>query len=113
MDLNFIYFIFYFLSTIFLLLSIIYLIKYRRFQDIKLINAINTYIFGLIFLLIFLLIKSLDLCRQFVKEFAPNYYNTFGAYVNYMLLGSDLFIVLMIAICYMISVILLKEDKLQ
>ena len=113
MNINIIYFILYFLSTIFLLLSIVYLIKYRRFQDIKLINAINAYIFGLIFLLIFILIKSLDLSRQFVKEFIPSYYNTLGTYVSYMLLGSDLFIVLMIAICYMISVIFLKEEKLQ
>ncbi len=113
METSTVYFIVYFLTSLFLISSIVFIAKYRRFQDKRLLNPINAYIFGLIFLLMYMAIKTLDLSKPFVKELIPGYYNSFAVYTNYLILISDLGIILMIAACYLISVILFKETKLR
>ena len=110
MDLKIIYLILYILSTLTLFASIVYLAKYRRFQSSKAIDGVNTYIFGLIFLFIYFSIQSLNFGIFIIEKIMPSYYNLFSQYINYLNLISGLFIVLMIAVCFLISVIILKEE---
>ena len=110
MDLNIIYFILYFLSALVLIVSITYLVKYRKFQSHKAIDGVNSYIFGLIFLLIYLLIQTLDFGKFIFEKLLPSYFNSINVYINYLVLISNLSIILMIAVCFLISVLVLKEE---
>ncbi len=109
MNLDIIYFFLYLFSSILLILSLIFLAKYRRFHDTMIINSINVYLFGLFFLFIYILIESFNYSNFIIKSLFPSYFSIINIYIKYLLIISNLFFILMISVCYLISVILLKE----
>lgn len=113
MNLDIIYFFLYLISAIFFLVSIVYLAKYKRFQDSRTLNGSDSYLFGLVFLVLYLLINGLSYGSSIIKMIIPGYFNTFSTYLNYLVLISNLFFILMISVCFLISVILLKEANIH
>jgi|SRR3989344_2615695 len=103
------YFTLYFFSLLFITLSMVTLAKYRRFQDKKILNSTNTYIFGLLFLAIYIFIATLNTGKFIVKELLINYYSSYIGYLNYLLIISELFIIIFMSVCYLITALLLKE----
>ena len=113
MNLDIIYFSLYIVSSIFFLVSLIYLAKYKKFQDSRTLNSSDSYLLGLVFLVLYLFVNGLSYGSIIIKKIIPSYFNTFSMYLDYLVLISNLFFILMIGICFLISVILLKEMNIR
>ena len=113
MNWDIVYFTLYFFSSLFFLLSIVYLTKYKRFQDSRTLDSTNTYILGLACLTLYLFINSLSFGGFIIKKLMPSFFNTFLSYVGFLSLAANLVLGLLVGICFLISVILLKEADIR
>lgn len=88
-------------SILFLILSIIYLIRQRVLEDKRLTYGINTLIFGLVFLGLFILIKHIEYANVI-----------FGLNLTFMNILSNIayliFLPLM-AVCILVATQIFKE----
>ena len=108
---EYIYFVVYLLSFAFMSAGVVYMAKYRRFQDKKVSDSANAYIFGLMLFTIYVAIMMLDSGKFIVQGLLPGYYSEFNSYLFYLVLMGNLVIVILMSICYLVSVLLLKETK--
>jgi len=83
MTLEILYFTMYLLSSVFIILSLIFLIKYKQFQPDQLSKSTDVYLFGLVFLFLYTFIIFLDsgkfilrcLCKLFNDNFKFDIYS--------------------------------------
>lgn len=111
MKLEIIFFILYFLSAVFLVLSVVFLAKYKKFQAEEINKSADVYLFGLLFLFLYTFIMLLDSGKFIIKKIIPSFFHDYALYVNYLMLISNLSFILLMSICYLIAVLLLKETE--
>jgi len=102
-------FTFYSFSVVFLILSLVFLAKYKRFQSEHINKTADIYLFGLVFLALYAFIGFLDSGKFIVESLLPSLYSDFEIYVDYLMIISNIFFVLLMSICYFISALLMKE----
>jgi hypothetical protein len=105
------YFVAYVFSTIFLFLSIIFVAKYSKFQDEKMLKGINAALFGLIFMIIHTAVMSLVSARFLIVKYLRPYLSLYDTYVSSFVLISNLSVILVMSLFYLISVITFREVK--
>ena len=105
------YFTAYTFSTIFLFLSIIFVARYSRFQEEKMLRGINSALFGLIFMTIYTAVMALASARFLVAEYLRAYLSLYETYVGSFVLISNISVILLMSMFYLISVITFKEMK--
>ncbi len=88
-------------SILFLILSIIYLIKQRVIEDRILTHGIDTLLFGLIFLGLFLIVKHIEYAN-IVFEFNISF-------INILINIAHLVFIPLMAICFLVAIIMFKE----
>lgn len=88
-------------SILFLILSIIYLIKQRILEDKRLTHGINTLIFGLIFLGLFVLVKHI--------EYANIIFGLNITFMNILLNIASLVFLPLMAVCILVATQIFKE----
>ncbi|MBI2671766.1 hypothetical protein HYX16_02435 [Candidatus Woesearchaeota archaeon] len=103
------YFVAYIFSVLFLFLSIIFVAKYSKFQDEKILKGINTALFGLIFMIIYVAVRALVSARFLVVEYLKPYLSLYDTFVSSFVLISNLSVILVMSLFYLISVITFKE----
>ena len=99
----------YLFSVLFFILSIVFLAKYKRFQSEHIIKTADVYLFGLVFLTLYSFVMFLDSGKFVVERLVPSLVSNFEVYINYLMLISNIFFILLMSICYLISVLLMKE----
>lgn len=88
-------------SIVFLILSVIYLLKQRVLEDKRLIHGIDTLLFGLIFLGLFLIVKHI--------EYANVIFELNLSFINTLLYVAGLAFLPLMAICFLVAIIMFKE----
>lgn len=88
-------------SVLFLILSIIYLLKQRVLEDKRLAYGINTLLFGLVFLGLFILVKHI--------EYANVIFELNLTFVNLLLNIGNLIFLPIMAVCIFVSALIFKE----
>lgn len=88
-------------SIIFLILSLIYLLKQRVLEDKRLTQGIDTLLFGLIFLGLFLLVKHV--------EYAGIIFELNLSFINTLSHIAGLAFLPLMAICFLVAIIMFKE----
>lgn len=88
-------------SVLFLILSIIYLLKQRVLEDKRLSYGINTLLFGLVFLGLFVLVKHI--------EYANVIFELNLTFTNLLLNISNLIFLPIMAVCIFVSSLIFKE----
>jgi len=97
-------------SLLFLLLTIVFLVKNRDFERSEFENSINVLIFGLFFLLLNILtsiIKFADLAfHSTLAKAIPD----ITTYVTYMITVADVALLPLFAVCMLVGVFLAREN---
>jgi hypothetical protein len=91
------------LSFVFIVLSVLVMIKIKKFEDLRLGNGFKVLILGFFFLGLFLLInviRYLNTIFQFVQE----------NYLSYLFNIEELILIPLFAICFLAAIILFKEN---
>jgi hypothetical protein len=91
------------LSFVFIVLSILVMVKIKKFEDLKLGNGFKGLILGFFFLGLFLLIlviKYLNTIFEFIQE----------NYISYLFSISELVLIPLFAICFLVAIYLFKES---
>lgn len=113
MELEILFFIIYLLSSFFLISSLFFLIKYKKFQPEHVNRGADAYLFGLLFLFLYTFIMLLDSGKFIIGKILPSFFHTFQIYVNYLAIISNLAFILLMSLCYLVAVLLIKENASQ
>ncbi|MBS3171313.1 hypothetical protein J4449_01735 [Candidatus Woesearchaeota archaeon] len=111
MTLEILYFTMYLLSSVFIILSLIFLIKYKQFQPDQLSKSTDVYLFGLVFLFLYTFIIFLDSGKFIIGNLFPSFLHNYVVYVNYLMTISNLTFILLMSICYLTAVLIMKETN--
>ena len=88
-------------AILFLILSIVYLIKQRVLEDKRLTHGIDTLLFGLIFLGLFLIVKHI--------EYASIVFELNISFINILINIAYLVFIPLMAICFLVAIVMFKE----
>ena len=111
MNLEFLFFALYLLSAIFLLLSLVFLAKYKKFQSEQINMSADVYLFGLFFLFLYTFTMFLDSGKFVIEKLLPSFLYNYDIYVNYLMIVSNLAFILLMSMCYLIAVLLMRENE--
>ncbi|MEK6937131.1 MAG: hypothetical protein AABW58_03615 [Nanoarchaeota archaeon] len=111
MNLEMLFFILYLLSSLFLILSLVFLIKYKNYQPDTFNTSTDVYLFGLVFLFLYTFITFLDSGKFIIEKILPSFVNNYSIYINYLMTISNLSFILLMSISYLIAVLIMKETN--
>lgn len=96
-------------AFIFILLSLIFIVKEKRFEDKKLKSGINAIIFGLFFLILLIAINLINYADKIfnLEGFLPSV----NIYINYLIQIANLAFILLIAIFFLVAMLIFRRLK--
>ena len=95
-------------SVIFLLATLIFLVKNREFERLEVENSLNALIFGIFFILLVMLIRtfvSLDAAYKSVTASLGDV----SKYINYLNIISDVALIPLFAVCFFVGIFLARD----
>ena len=97
-------------ALLLLVVGIVFLVKNRNFERSEFENSINTMIFGLFFLVLVVLISIIEYLDLAFHNSLIGAIPDITTYVNYMVTVSEIALIPLFAICFLVGVFLARDN---
>lgn len=97
------------LSFIFLIVSFKYILKQKKYEDIRLSNGINALAFGILLLAMFLLVKTFVFIDKIIHDTLVNISSLIPYYLSYVEQVTNSGVLLLVAASFFVAILLFRE----